>query len=127
VVSSGIGWHGVSAPRDLLLTMSNLGRNSTAAMLARACFVVVLVPVHVFGSRLVLARGWHDQYLTRIGWMSAGVFDRSAAARVHQSNQKAEDRREFNSMFVGSCLEAPGHLDRFEYRAVDVGLFVFPK
>jgi len=46
---------------DLLLTMSIPGRNSTAAMLARAGFVAVLVLVNVSGFRLVLARGWHGQ------------------------------------------------------------------
>lgn len=30
-------------------------------MLARAGFVVVLVPVNVAGFRLVLARGWHER------------------------------------------------------------------
>ena len=44
---------------DLLLTMSIPGRNSTAAMLARAGFVAVLMLVNVSGFRLVLARGWH--------------------------------------------------------------------
>jgi hypothetical protein len=46
---------------DLLLTMSIPGRNSTAATLVRAGFVVVLVPVNVSGLRPVLARGWHGQ------------------------------------------------------------------
>ena len=44
---------------DLLLTMSISGRGSTAAMLVRAGFVVVLVLVNVSGFRPVLARGWH--------------------------------------------------------------------
>src|SRR5262249_40656332 len=44
---------------DLLITMSIPGRDSTAAMLVRAGFVVVLVLVNVSGFRLVLARGWH--------------------------------------------------------------------
>jgi hypothetical protein len=44
---------------DPLLTMSIPGRDSTAAMLARAGFVVVLVPVNVSGFRSILARGWH--------------------------------------------------------------------
>jgi integrase len=39
--------------------MSIPGRNSTAAMLARTGFVVVLVLVNGSGFRLVLARGWH--------------------------------------------------------------------
>jgi hypothetical protein len=39
--------------------MSIPGRDSTAAMLVRAGFVVVLVPVNVSGFRPVLARGWH--------------------------------------------------------------------
>ena len=46
---------------DLLLTMSIPGRNSTAAMLVKTGFVVVLVLVNVPGFRPVLARGWHDQ------------------------------------------------------------------
>jgi hypothetical protein len=37
--------------------MSTPSRDSTAAMLARAGFVVVSVPVNVSGFRLVLARG----------------------------------------------------------------------
>ena len=41
--------------------MSIQGRNSTAAMLARAGFIVVLVLVNVSGFRLVLARGWHER------------------------------------------------------------------
>jgi hypothetical protein len=41
--------------------MSIPGRDSTAAMLARAGFVAVLVPVNVSGFRLILARGWHGQ------------------------------------------------------------------
>jgi hypothetical protein len=45
-------------PWTFLLTMSIPGRDSTAVMLARASFVVVLVPVNVSGFRLVLARGW---------------------------------------------------------------------
>ena len=44
---------------DLLLTMSIPGRSSTAAILVRTGFVVVLVLVNVSGFRLVLARGWH--------------------------------------------------------------------
>ena len=44
---------------DLLLTMSIPGRCSTAAMLVRASFVVVVLPVRVSGFRSVLARGWH--------------------------------------------------------------------
>jgi len=39
--------------------MSIPGRGSTAAMLVRASFVVVSVPIHVSGFHLVLARGWH--------------------------------------------------------------------
>jgi len=35
------------------------GQDSTAAMLVRAGFVVVLVPVNVPGFRPLLARGWH--------------------------------------------------------------------
>ena len=46
---------------DLLLTMSIPGRNSTAAILVRTGFVVVLVPVNVPGFRPVLARTWHGQ------------------------------------------------------------------
>jgi len=49
---------------DLLLTMSIPGRNSTAATLARAGFVVVLVLVNVSGFRLVLARGWHGRTIS---------------------------------------------------------------
>jgi hypothetical protein len=45
---------------DLRLTMSIPGRDSTAAMLVRAGFVVVPVPVNVYGFRPVLARGWHE-------------------------------------------------------------------
>jgi hypothetical protein len=41
--------------------MSIPGRYSTVAMLVRAGFVVVLVPVNVSGFRPVLARGWHGQ------------------------------------------------------------------
>ena len=41
--------------------MSIPGRNSTAAMLARAGFIVVLMLVNVSGFRLVLARGWHER------------------------------------------------------------------
>ena len=41
--------------------MSIPGRNSTAAMLVRACFLVVLALANVSGFRPVLARGWHDQ------------------------------------------------------------------
>ena len=41
--------------------MSIPGRDSTAAMLVRTGFVVVLVPVNVSGFRLVLACGWHGQ------------------------------------------------------------------
>ena len=44
---------------DLFLTMSIPGRNSTAASLVRAGFVVVLVLVNVSGFRSVLARSWH--------------------------------------------------------------------
>jgi hypothetical protein len=46
---------------DRFLTMSIPGRISTAAMLVRAGFVVVLVLVNVSGFRPVLARGWHVQ------------------------------------------------------------------
>src|SRR5262245_60443828 len=63
--------------------------------------------------------------LTRIGLTSAGVFDQSTA-RVHQGHEKAEDRREVNGLFFGPCLQAPGHMDRLEDRAVDVRLFVVP-
>jgi len=42
---------------DRLLTMSIPGRVSTAAMLVRASFVVVLVPVNVSGFHLFLACG----------------------------------------------------------------------
>jgi hypothetical protein len=45
---------------DLLLTMSIPSRHSTAAMLVRIGFVVVLVLLNVSGFRLVLARGWHE-------------------------------------------------------------------
>jgi hypothetical protein len=48
---------------DLLLTMSIPDRCSTVAMLVRAGFVVVLVPVNVFGFRSVLAHGWHESRL----------------------------------------------------------------
>jgi hypothetical protein len=41
--------------------MSIPGRDSTAVMLVRAGFVVVLVPVNVSGFCLVLARGWHGR------------------------------------------------------------------
>jgi hypothetical protein len=41
--------------------MSIPGLNSTAAMLVRPGFVVVLVLVNVSGFRPVLARGWHGQ------------------------------------------------------------------
>jgi hypothetical protein len=41
--------------------MSIPGRDSTAAILVRTGFVVVLVPVNVPGFRPVLARGWHGQ------------------------------------------------------------------
>jgi hypothetical protein len=60
VVSSGIGWHGVSPARDLLLTMPIPGRDATA-MLVRAGFVLVLVPVNDSGFRSILARCWHGQ------------------------------------------------------------------
>jgi len=55
---------------DLLLTMSIPGRDSTAAMLVRAGFVVVLVLVNVSGFRLVLARGWHGPTLPYQGMPS---------------------------------------------------------
>jgi len=48
---------------DLLLTMSIPGRNSTAAMLVRTGFVIILVPVNVPGFRPVLARVWHDVFV----------------------------------------------------------------
>src|SRR5215470_5501911 len=70
---SPIGWPLASAGcrwwpwPDLLLTMSIPGRNSTAAMLASAGFVVVLVLVNVSGFRLVLARGWHRQTPSLLG------------------------------------------------------------
>jgi hypothetical protein len=51
--------------------MSIPGRNSTAAMLVRTAFVVVLVLVNVPGFRLVLARGWHDQLRVRGSWDSS--------------------------------------------------------
>jgi hypothetical protein len=44
---------------DFLLTMSIPGRDSTAAMLVRAGFAVVLVPVNVPGVCPGLAREWH--------------------------------------------------------------------
>jgi hypothetical protein len=37
-------------------------------MLARAGFVVVLMPVNVSGFRLVLARGWHGQTVSLAGF-----------------------------------------------------------
>jgi hypothetical protein len=41
--------------------MSISGRDSTAALLVRPGFVVVLALVNVSGFRPVLARGWHGQ------------------------------------------------------------------
>jgi hypothetical protein len=56
---------------DSLLTMSIAGRDSNAAMLVRAGFVVVVTLINVSGFCPVLARGWHDQLgrsvLVRLG------------------------------------------------------------
>jgi len=46
---------------DLLLTMLISGRSSTAAMLVRAGFVVVLMLVNVASFRPVLARDWQGR------------------------------------------------------------------
>jgi hypothetical protein len=48
---------------DLLLTMPLPGRNSTAAMLVRTGFAIILVPVNVPGFRPVLARVRHDVFV----------------------------------------------------------------
>lgn len=66
VVSSGIGGHDVSTAGDLLLTMSIPGRNSTAAMLVRAGFFVVLALVNVSGFWPVMARGRHGVRRSRL-------------------------------------------------------------
>jgi hypothetical protein len=42
------------------LLLFSLSRESFDAMLVRAGFVVVPVPVNVYGFRPVLARGWHE-------------------------------------------------------------------
>jgi hypothetical protein len=54
--------------------MSIPGRDSTVAMLARAGFVVVLMPVNVSGFRLVLARGWHGQTSSLSGLLGATAY-----------------------------------------------------
>ena len=55
--------------------MSIPGRNSTAAMLVRTGFVVVLVLAKVPGFRPVLARSWHDQLgRLRVGWQRAALM-----------------------------------------------------
>src|SRR5690349_21374881 len=55
-VAHSVGWPGHS---DLLPRRSFHARWSTAAMLLRRGFFVVLVPLDVYGSRSLLARGWH--------------------------------------------------------------------
>jgi hypothetical protein len=55
--------------------MSISGRDSTAAMLVRTGFVVVLVPVNVSGFRPVLARGRHGARLS-------GLFVPKPSSRV---------------------------------------------
>ena len=60
-----------SRTADLLLTMSIPGRNSTAAMLVRVGFLVVLVLVNVSGSRPILARGWHGVRRSALGACSS--------------------------------------------------------
>src|SRR5262249_29377524 len=54
------------------------GRDSTAAMLVRAGFVVVLVLVNVSGFRSILARGWHDQLTGKwVSYRASGSTRRS--------------------------------------------------
>jgi len=58
--------------------MSIPDRDSTAAMLVRGGFVVVLVPVNVSGFRPVLARGWHDQLIRKsVSYWARGSTRRS--------------------------------------------------
>jgi hypothetical protein len=46
-----------------LHTMSSPGQDSTTAMLVRAGFIVVLVPVNVAGFCSILAREWHGCFI----------------------------------------------------------------
>jgi len=46
---------------DRPLTRSFHVLGSTAAFLVKAGFLVVWLPLDVYGFRLVLARGWHDR------------------------------------------------------------------
>jgi hypothetical protein len=75
---------GTQRARDPLLTISIPGRNSTAATLVKAGFVVVLVPLNVSGFRPVLARGWHG--VRRYGpgpcWSKSTALQAAAAYQL---------------------------------------------
>jgi hypothetical protein len=80
--------------------MSIPGRNSTAVILVRTGFLVVLVLVNVSGFRPVLARGWHDQ-------LGKSVI--AYAILAHERHMRIS--RQDGSLWPGSPA-ALGHITR---------------